>query len=120
MRKIFVVIGLVLAVFMGGTAAAVSKPSPVARITKPVPLVRVYHPCDLNRDTYAGTSLERLCMRVWGHDMYTVTDKYGITTTPSGPVVVVDLIAESRTEGGHAYLRMGLLNEMDMYGKRDR
>jgi hypothetical protein len=102
-----------------GTASAAVRPGPVAKITKPVMrpvVVRVFHPCDFNHNTVIGDATERLCMRVWAHDAYSVDG----SETPAGPVVVVGLIDEARVEGaGVAYVREGLRNEEANYKLRD-
>jgi hypothetical protein len=113
-----------------GESDAAPRPVPVAQITKPrVPVkadpFRVYHPCDLTRDGRATTYTERLCLRVWAHDAYDVTESGGTSSTPAGPVVVTELIREARTEGGTArqvesYIREGLRNEVANYARRDR
>lgn len=121
MRKIMMALGLVVAVLMGiGTASAESKPRPVGKIAAAAPIkravVRVFHPCDFNRSTVIENATERLCMRVWAHDAYSVDG----SETPAGPVVVVGLIDEARVEGaGVAYIREGLLNEEANYKLRD-
>jgi hypothetical protein len=118
MRKIMMVLALVLATAFGvGTAAA--KPTPArAAVSGP----RLFHPCDLNRDGRGGGATERLCLTVWGHDAYDVTDAAGgMSSTPAGPVVVTELIAEARLEGaGVAYIRQGLVTEIRQYAKRDK
>lgn len=84
---------------------------------------RTYHPCDLNQNTKSerGTgSTEDLCLRVWKHDAYTLSNKDGsYQETPAGPAVVVDLVEQARDEG-RVYLRGALKNEIAMYAKRDR
>jgi hypothetical protein len=112
---VVLVIALGLAVaFMVQSASAAGTMSRVQR---------VYHPCDLNKNTMTarGTgSTEDLCLRVWGHSAYTVSDRHGVyQESPAGAAVVTDLIEQARGEGS-GYLREGLKNEIDMYGKRDR
>lgn len=89
------------------------------------PVQRVHHPCDLNKNSKVarGTgSAEDLCLVVWRHAAYTLSNKHGTyQETPAGPAVVVDLLDQAYAEGRSAkYFRGGLLNEISMYAKRDR
>lgn len=114
-RFVAAVVGLAVVFGVGSSAVAAGNKPRVQRVA---------HPCDLNRNgvTARGTgSTEDLCLRVWAHDAYTVSDKHGnvYQETPAGPAVVVGLVEEARYEG-RAYLRQGLKNEIAMYAKRDR
>lgn len=113
-------VALLAAIALAFGITSVSTATPAHRVKAP----GIYHPCDLNKNTRAGTgrSTEALCLRVWRHDTYTVSSGGGRSETPAGPAVVTDLVSQARAEGrGSArYLRDGLLNEIEMYGKRDR
>jgi hypothetical protein len=121
MRKIIMALGMCVALVLGvGSASAVSRPGPVRAVKLP----GLTHPCDINRDGRGSGlgSTEWLCLKVWGHDAYDVTDADGgMASSPAGPVVVVELVREAELEGaGVAYIREGLAYEVAQHARRDR
>jgi len=121
MRKIITLACVILGLLGIGTAYAVG----VGREgeDRPAQTLTLTHPCDLNKSGRADDGTERLCLTVWGHDAYDVTEKDGgMSSTPAGPVVVTELIAAAELEGSGAaeYVRDGLANEVDNYARRDR
>lgn len=99
--------------------SAVASAEPVTRDTPPVLL----HPCDVSNDNgLLDTPLERLCMRVWKQDAYTISSEDGDhQKIPAGPVLAVDLVNEWIDEdAGIIWLREGFEGEREMYAKRDR
>lgn len=115
---------LLIVTGLAGTASASSGWS-VAKSKAKVKVVRIYHPCDWNKNTVFSGSLERLCMKVWKQDAYTLSDKKGRvhSESPSGPAIVTDLAEQARAEGkkyATAYFRDGLNWEAKAYKKRDK
>lgn len=109
---------LALSVVFGTGVVASAQPAE-ANSTPPL-----LHPCDVSNDNgKLDTALERLCMRVWGQDAYTVSDKNGDVRreSPAGPAVVVELVDEWIDEdAGIIWLKEEFRSEREMYADRDR
>lgn len=97
----------------------VAKKLKAKKSKKAKPAPRLIHPCDVgNENGRLDSAIEKLCMQVWDHGTYDITDKdgYPMSTVPAGPVVVVEFVQQWRDEDlGINHLRDLFKSEVESY-----